>query len=208
MPTSTAGAPPIRFPRPPRCAVGPPRSSRRHGHEGDKLSSLGAIFSIVPGGPRAVPPVVSASVPSWGRLAFRTRGGSRRAAKGSISSTRLATGRKWPDLGLSDDPTGLNGTQCVPDGAPMCVSTHFLDCKGQVVHEKALAARGPALRSHRRSRGFNSRHLHWLVARVTTFRLLKRYLSCPIDQYGPGRGRLAELGWRLGGPGRRRPRPG
>jgi len=46
-----------------------------------------------------------------------------------------------PEIGQDHDcsryPTGLNGTQCVPDGALVCTSTHLVDGKDLGVQEKS-----------------------------------------------------------------------
>jgi hypothetical protein len=39
-------------------------------------------------------------------------------------------------------PTRLNGTQCVPEGALVCTSTHLVDGKDLGLDEKALARAG------------------------------------------------------------------
>jgi hypothetical protein len=77
-------------------------------------------------------------------------------------------------------PTGLNGTQCVPDGALVCTSTHLVDGKDLVVREKS-PGRSEVTRYVRIVE--TSHYLHWIVARITTFQLLKRYFSSPIDQH-------------------------
>ena len=51
-----------------------------------------------------------------------------------IGDGRGSHGGSWS---LVDSPTGLNGTQCVPEGALACTSTHLVDGRDLGVQEKS-----------------------------------------------------------------------
>jgi hypothetical protein len=85
------------------------------------------------------------------------RAESPNGASGRASPPRVGNGR---NPGCSHDPTGLNGAQCVSEGARARTSKHLVDGKHPGAGEKPWLERRHALRSHRGSRRFKSGHHH------------------------------------------------
>jgi hypothetical protein len=123
--------PPIRFPRLPRCALVPCRSSHRLWVRGGRvIKPAGHIVSPTerPAGccyqwVQCQTPLMGGGL-HFGHEVVRVEspnGASRRA-----SPPRVGNGR---NPGCSHDPTGLNGAQCVSEGTRARTSKHLVDGK-------------------------------------------------------------------------------